>query len=487
MTTSNNHTVEKIGGTSMSDYPAVRDNIMLNKLLKNPYQRVFVVSAYGGLTNLLLEHKKTAEPGIYGRFALAEEDQSWIEAFGLVKDKMLSINSELFGDDSALKEKADKFILRRLTDAERVLSDLSSLCQHGHFEIADHLLKVREMLASIGEAHSAFNLTHLLQKEGINAVFVDLTGWDIDKAVDMDELIKEKFWSLDLSKCLPIATGYCHSEKGLMATFDRGYSEMTFSRIAVLTKAKEAVIHKEYHLSSADPKLVGLDKVVPIGLTNYDVADQLANLGMEAIHPRAAKGLRQSEIPLRVKNTFEPEHKGTLITSTYISDKPKVEIIAGREKVYAFELFDQDMMGQVDAFDRKTLDLIHELKMQMVSKDVTANSITHYLSCNLKKAKRLQTLLEKHFPEAEVNVRKVCIVSAIGSDMQEAGMLARAVAAIAEQGISIQALHQSMRQVDIQFVLDEKHFESAVVALHKHLVESENAFAGVTLDAPTAV
>ncbi len=487
MTSSNLHTVEKIGGTSMSDYPAVRDNIMLNKLLKNPYQRVFVVSAYGGLTNLLLEHKKTAEPGIYGRFALAEEEQSWIEAFELVKDKMLSINTELFGDDSKLKEKADKFILRRLTDAERVLADLSSLCQHGHFELADHLLKVREMLASIGEAHSAFNLTHLLQKEGINAVFVDLTGWDVDKAVDMDELIKEKFWSLDLSKCLPIATGYCHSEKGLMATFDRGYSEMTFSRIAVLTKAKEAVIHKEYHLSSADPKLVGLEKVVPIGLTNYDVADQLANLGMEAIHPRAAKGLRQSEIPLRVKNTFEPEHKGTLITSTYISDKPKVEIIAGREKVYAFELFDQDMMGQVDRFDRKTLELINELKMQMVSKDVTANSITHYMSCNLKKAKRLQTLLEKAFPEAEVNVRKVCIVSAIGSDMQEAGMLARAVAAIAEKGISIQALHQSMRQVDIQFVLDQSHFDTAVVALHKHLVESDNASAGVLLDSPASV
>ncbi|MER2492383.1 aspartate kinase [Catenovulum sediminis] len=473
MNGSNSHTVEKIGGTSMSQYQAVRDNIMLNQQLKNPYQRIFVVSAYAGMTNLLLEHKKTAEPGVYGRFASAEEDRSWMEAFETVRSKMVETNLELFGE-TALREKADRFILRRLDDAERALTDLNNLCQHGHFEIGDHLLKVREMLASIGEAHSAWNLAHLLQKEGINAVFVDLTGWDIDKAVDMDELIKEKFWSLDLKECLPIATGYCHSAKGLMATFDRGYSEMTFSRIAVLTKAEEAIIHKEYHLSSADPKMVGLDKVVPIGLTNYDVADQLANLGMEAIHPRAAKGLRQSEISLRVKNTFEPEHKGTLITSTYVSDKPKVEIVAGRQNVYSFELFDQDMMGQVNRFDIETLALINELKIQMVSKDVTANSITHYLSCNLKKAKRLQTLLENKFPEAEVNVRKVCIVSAIGSDMQEAGMLARAVKAIAEQGISIQALHQSMRQVDIQFVLDEKHFETATVALHKHLVEQEN-------------
>ena len=89
---------------------------------------------------------------------------------------------------------------------------------------------------------------------------------------------------------------------------------MTFSRIAVVTGAKEAIIHKEYHLSSDDPQLVGDHQAVPIGRTNYDVADQLANLGMEAIHPKAAKGLRQNDIPLRIKNTFEPDHSGTTIT-----------------------------------------------------------------------------------------------------------------------------------------------------------------------------
>ena len=70
-----------------------------------------------------------------------------------------------------------------------------------------------------------------------------------------------------------------------MNTFDRGYSEITFAEIAASTGAREAVIHKEYHLSSADPTKVGVDKVVTIGRTNYDVADQLSNLGMEAIHP----------------------------------------------------------------------------------------------------------------------------------------------------------------------------------------------------------
>jgi aspartate kinase len=65
----------------------------------------------------------------------------------------------------------------------------------------------------------------------------------------------------------------------------------------------------------------------------------------------------------------------------------------------------------------------------------------------------------------------VCIVSAVGSDMQVAGILAEAVSALANSGISIQAMHQSMRQVDMQFVVDECDYENAIRSLHHCLVE----------------
>ena len=259
-----------------------------------------------------------------------------------------------------------------------------------------------------------------------------------------------------------------------MAIFDRGYSEMTFSRIAVLTGAREAVIHKEFHLSSADPGIVGEDKAVPIGRTNYDVADQLANLGMEAIHPRAAKGLRQSNIHLRVKNTFEPEHNGTLITRDYVSESACVEIIAGRKGVYAIELFDQDMVGDLSHYEKQFLGQITRYKAQVINKDLNANTITHYLSANLKTVKRIQASLAELFPGAEINVRKVCIVSAIGSDLKIPGMLARTAKALADAGVDIQGVHQCMRQVDMQFVLDEDDFEKAIKAMHEQLVEVYN-------------
>ena len=88
------------------------------------------------------------------------------------------------------------------------------------------------------------------------------------------------------------------------------------------------MIHKEFHLSSADPKIVGEDRVAKIGRTNYDVADQLSNLGMEAIHPSAAKILRQAGIPLRVANAFEPDDPGTLIDAE-TSGPARVEMVTG--------------------------------------------------------------------------------------------------------------------------------------------------------------
>src|SRR5690606_33747224 len=119
-------------------------------------------------------------------------------------------------------------------------------------------------LASIGEVHSAWNMTQLLRRDGINACLIDLSGWQTDQSEGLDEVIRRRFAEIDFANELPIVTGYTHCREGLMASFDRGYSEMTFSRIAVITQAREAIIHKEYHLSSADPRLVGDTKAVPI-------------------------------------------------------------------------------------------------------------------------------------------------------------------------------------------------------------------------------
>src|SRR5690554_2797486 len=98
------HTVEKIGGTSMSDYAAVRDNIVLHGgQAKNLYGRIFVVSAYGGVTDMLLEHKRGGDPGVYALFAGKAEEEAgntdhWEAQLDRVLSAMLGHNARLFGE-----------------------------------------------------------------------------------------------------------------------------------------------------------------------------------------------------------------------------------------------------------------------------------------------------------------------------------------------------------------------------------------------------
>src|SRR5690606_3041624 len=81
---------------------------------------------------------------------------------------------------------------------------------------------------------------------------------------------------------------------------------------------------------------------------------------------------------------------------------------------------------------------------------------------------------QQHYQDAEISTRQVALVSAIGSDMKVPGMLAKTVGALADAKISILAMHQSMRQVDMQFVIDEADYDRAVQRLHACLVEVHN-------------
>ncbi|MDZ7644505.1 MAG: aspartate kinase [Woeseiaceae bacterium] len=465
------HTVEKIGGTSMADTESVLNNIFIGtRKGRDLYQRIFVVSAYAGITNKLLSDKKTGEPGVHSLFADSNSDWAWGDALSRVGDDMLGINSEIFGDH-ADRRAADQFVKERIEGVRSCLLDLHRLCSYGHFNLSEHMNTVREMLSALGEAHSAFNTSLLLQQHGVNSCFVDLTNWRDDEQLGLDEKIVDTLSDIDLDTTLPIVTGYGHCKEGAVATYGRGYTEVIFSRVAVLTGACEAIIHKEFHLSSGDPKLIGEDKVRKIGRTNYDVADQLSNMGMEAIHPSAAKGLRQAEIPLRIKNTFDPDDEGTVISGDYVSDESRTEIVTGLRAVYSLEFFEQDMV-RVNGYDTAILQALKHHKIRIITKTSNANTIAHYVEGSLKAIKRVTVELRERFESATITVRKVAIVSAIGSDLEVEGLTARAVNSLSDAGVSLLGVHQLIRNVDIIFIVSEEDYEKSIIALHHELVET---------------
>jgi aspartate kinase len=261
-------TVEKIGGTSMSRFDDVLKNIIIgNRKEKEYYNRIFVVSAYNNVTNWLLEHKKSGTPGIYAKF---EQRENYSKALDDLLQKLIEINT-LLTPIGLNQSVADAFITERISQAKSYLKSLAAVLATGYVNKTNILLAAREILSSIGEAHSAFNSVNILNNNGISALLVDLCGFNDPEYLTIDERIQLAFKGIDFSQVIPIATGYTKGTEGIMREFDRGYSEVTFSKIAVAVKADEAVIHKEFHLSSADPNIVGVDRSVPVGHTNFNV------------------------------------------------------------------------------------------------------------------------------------------------------------------------------------------------------------------------
>ncbi|MGN0849601.1 MAG: aspartate kinase [Victivallaceae bacterium] len=464
------HTVEKIGGTSMTCFGDVMKNVIIGRRKGSElYNRIFVVSAYGGVTNRLLEDKKTGEPGIYGHFAM--EDGKWEEKLEETRKFMIDLNHS-FADLGLNLEVADAFVNERLDGIKICLRDMKRIRSFGHFTPDHYLPAMREFLSAIGEAHSAFNSVEILRHHGVNAVLVDLSGWMETTSLPMEKMIETHLAGIDFATTMPIVTGYVKCAEGIMNRFDRGYSEITFSKLAVITEAREGVIHKEFHLSTGDPKLMGVENVRTIGNTNFDIADQLADMAMEAIHPKASKEMEQKNIPIRVANTFQPDHPGTLISNDYVSPTPRVEMICGRNDIIAVEVHDPNMVGE-SGYDYRIMENFYRNHISYIAKNTNANTITHYVSSRNRNLGRCLEEIKACFPEATITTKEVAIIAVIGSNMKLPGFLSRAANALAEAKINVLALDQCIRQVNMQFVVAREDYKAAQIALHRELVEKE--------------
>ena len=446
----------------MTQFGDVLSNIIIGKRKGSElYNRIFVVSAYSNVTNWLLEHKKTGAPGIYVKFV---NNEDYASALDDICEKLIQLNRtfESIGLD---QKEADEFIKNRIETAKNYLRSMHKVAASGYVNKNNIYLAAREILASIGEAHSAFNSVNIIRNHGINARFIDLCGYDDSESLTIDQRIEREFSDIEFNDTLCVATGYTKGTEGIMRAFDRGYSEITFSKIAVTVGASEAVIHKEFHLSSADPKLVGQDKSIVVGHTNFMVADQLADVGMEAIHPKASKPLELAGINIRIKNTFEPEHPGTLISRDYVSEKPRIEIVSGTDNVLAVDVHDPMMVGEV-GYDLRIMTIFEKYGISYILKSTNANSITMVIN-DKPKAQDLIKELDRTF--YKVTVKKVALVCCMGTNIAHPGFLYQAAKALCDNGINIESFAQSLRQVNMQFVIERECYNKAIIALNDAL------------------
>jgi len=186
---------------------------------------------------------------------------------------------------------------------------------------------------------------------------------------------------------------------------------------------------------------------------------------MEAIHPKASKPLEQRGINLRIKNAFDPDHPGTLISKNYTGTEAAVEIIASTERVVVIEVHDSSMVGEVGA-DLRIMQVFEKYGISYISKATNANSISMVVWEKSAGEELIEELRSKY---QVVTVKKVALISVIGSNIAKPGVLAKATQVLAKNKINVDCISQSLRQVNMQFVIERDQYKQAVVALNQAL------------------
>lgn len=308
--------VMKFGGSSLASAERI---VYVTKLIKSHvesgYKPIIVCSAMGKTTNSLLSAGDFAlTDGQINVDSLRTLHVSVAQTLGLGNSTINALNSLL--DD-----------LERLLEGVKYIGELSP--------------RTKDVLVSFGERCSIRILAATLNKYGVPAQSFDAwvlglkTTSNFGNAEVMDESydnIKKTLSRLDTS-IVPVVTGFLgHDSLGRITTLGRGGSDLSATVIGSAAGVDEVQVWKDVDgIMTSDPRLVKTAK--PVTDVTYEEAAELAYFGAEVLHPISMMPAIRSNMPVRVKNSYNPQAVGTLITASRDKSKTLVTAITSKSSV----------------------------------------------------------------------------------------------------------------------------------------------------------
>jgi len=487
----------KFGGTSMDNLPQVAS--LIEKQSKQT-DTVAVVSAFSGITNKLLTvatsivEKPIKDKGKF--FALLED---------ILQDNFTKIEMAIHSTQNspALTDTKAQvlFMIKKL--AEEIL-ELQSLFANEKIKNKQFSVLVHDRIVGIGEFISSLLLARVLKLRCyVSAQHVDLSDLiSRDSRKREDYLTSKEFLYGDLvhdirkklrhvliDKQVPVLGGYIgHIPGGILQTIDRGYTDSTAALISVAvrslgdhSKDVRLQIWKEVPgLMSADPRLVEPNydskthtkaadfRVVKLrSRVSFAEAAELSVLGgMKAINPNGIHVLDGHGITFEVRNTFEPEHPGTVISHEDIVEENGIRFISGKKDQIIYRVRSNKMVNQ-SGVAGNIFRLCSELKIDVDAITTSATTVAFSVDGKASHREKLEEGLKKI---GNVKVYpKMALVCCIGNNFsQSVGLLSRLSGILSQAAINIE-FDCGDADNNITFIIEEKDCDQAIKALHEAL------------------
>jgi len=410
----------------------------LEKLLKNIFkkeeaQKGLKILKFGGksLSNghglehvlEIIEQRKQKDENIAVVLSARQQATDTLES-------LLKNASKGVLDKSALKEfeQYQKSVSSSI-DYSKEFAQLSKRLE-GVSLVGDYSLKTKDEVLSIGELISCRLVVSILKERGINAVLIDareLLQTDsnfgdaqINQNVSKTKVLK-RFANLE-SNSVPIITGFIASnEKGETTTLGRNGSNYTAALFANYLDAVEVLNYTHVDgIFTANPDYVKRAKIIED--LSYGEANELANFGAKVLHAKTIIPLIEKNIPLRILNTFNPDSKGTLISSK--TKKEGIKSLSVIEDVAMINLEGRGLLGKVGIDARIFTSLGREnINVSIISQGSSERGIGLVVaSVDAKAAKKaLDTQFATDFSAQDVNTitikNDISVISIVGQDL----------------------------------------------------------------------
>lgn len=462
--------VLKFGGSSVGSAETIEAVIDVVRARLKGGKCAIVLSAMQGTTDQLIEAGRTAERG----------DDGYLGILSNIAEKHTAAVIRLFGEASHLP-------IQDFLDA--ALKELEDLCE-GVRLVRDLSPKTLDRILSFGELVSTKIVAAKFETLGVNNEWLD--GRKIIRtnsnhgfaAVDFSQTNKLVSVAVVEARAdLTIFPGFIASDpNGLTTTLGRGGSDYTAAIIAAAVDADVLEIWTDVSgMMTADPRFVKNVREIP--KISYREAMELSHFGAKVIYPPTIQPVMAKRIPVLIKNTFDPEHPGTLIEADTVA--ARTEIIRGIssiDKIAVISLEGSGMVG-IPGFSKRLFDALSRAEINVIL--ITQSSSEHSISVGIEDrfAVRAKRVVDIEF-EYEINAGRIeplkvendlSVLALVGDNMkQHTGVSGKMFTTLGHNGINVHAIAQGSSERNISAIIASRDVRKAVNTLHEEFFSDGN-------------
>jgi aspartokinase/homoserine dehydrogenase 1 len=458
--------VLKFGGTSVANAQNIQKVIAIVNQKAKDNKLAVVVSALSGVTDMLINASKKA----------ASKDETYKTTIEEIKQKHFDAIADLV--DAANQNQ----LLIKINSQINQLQTLLDGC----FLLGELSPRTSDAVASFGELLSSQIIATALQQTIPNSNFKDSrelikTNANFGKAsVDFEvtnKLIADYFAS-NKSQVVLLPGFIASSEDGNTTTLGRGGSDYTAAIIANGAKSSSLEIWTDVNgMFTANPKIV--KQAQPIESISYQEAMELSHFGAKVLYPPTIQPVLNANIPIWIKNTFEPEAYGTLISSNPDANANPIKGISHIDNIALLTLEGSGMIG-VAGSSKRLFEVLSQNSINVVF--ITQASSEHSICIGIVNADadKAKASIDKAF-ELEIAQNKIdpcivekdlCIVALVGESMKNhQGLSGKMFSTLGKNNVNIRAIAQGASERNISVVINEKDVKKALNTLHERFFE----------------